>query len=1090
MIQKPDECSTCALATVTHHVKKDRHNPTGLLTRHMTGFCMPEGIPGSGVAFVAEASGENEEEDGKPLRPYAQAGSIHERVLRSLGSVGAGRKNTMAFNVLACRPPDNRLDGAPYELQAISHCSSIRNRRIADFRAACAGNPNVAQPVIVALGDIAFRTLTGLSGKYYSISYARGYPVQTQHGLVVGTYHPAYVRRNTKFLGVITEDYLKAFTWAREGFREYPRNYTPSPTQDDVRAFRERVIHLSQQPGAADGSCGVLSFDFETLWIEKDAPKGTYPALVSVQFSLGPGEGIFLDVNRDTMSIIHEIMGSKMRKATHNGWDFDCPLALFWKIPLGGIVDDTLWMAHHDQPDLIMEDGGSEADADFRFSTSASLQSVASFHGMDFLWKHLRAATSQEDAKFYGIADVDACSRIMRPDGGLPAKMKRKGIWNGYERYVRQFMPILQKMAERGIPLNRIKQRGLDTELAAIELRLDDEVQRVHPDELKRLSPANGYVKQPKLGDKIRWVPTDQMAQEMILSDGYGNPNFGRFEYLDEGTDVEFSPDGEEQALDASEGDVVIAGKWRPMVQRSFHVENQKQTVECNCLYDPKERGEKRKGLSAFSGKRPVAECQDCNGKGKRTTLRTGDVVRWARLLPFRASNKQLVNYISFRGHKIPYDRQAKKYTTAAKGIQELAFKTKDPLYQTILDVRTVSKVRSTYLTGKGWVVREPDNRINWDAQPPRVHTTFSLGPATGQTNSMRPGVQNTPKHTRNQNLQHLNIPTRFRQIIEARPGRRIWEFDLKSAHALTLGLEARCVSYMRLARLDVHSFMTAILAAKRGIWPAPISMDLVLNGTDKDLKAELKRVRAARTPNCLCSDLKKVSPGCPAIHFESDIRDVQAKPAILGKGFGMQGRKLWTTNKESFENEFEAQAVINDIDEAFPELPQYSKDVLLEAHTLKYLISRGGFIRRFWHVYDFKYDADLPEKWKTLHGDDAEDVQAFRPANDAFVYIRDAMLRLEERTGPEFGVTWSPAQSNFVALDVNELSYLINTVHDSLVCEMPIEWEDRLAPIIKQELERKQMLLGDPVVAPDGLYIECEAKAGGNWGDMKDVNI
>lgn len=1067
-----------------------------------------------GVCFVAEASGENEENDGLPLRPYAQAGSIHERVLRSLGSLGVSRKNTMAFNVLACRPPDSRLDGAPYELAAIQHCSPIRDRRLREFVNGCRNNPRVAQPVVVALGDVAWRTLTGLSGKYYSISYARGYPVQTPYGLVVGTYHPAYVRRNTKFMGVITEDYLKAFTWAREGFQEFPRAYTTYPTVQDIQNFRDRVLSISQQAGAADGFSHILSFDYETLWIEKNAPRGTWPALVSVQFSLEPGRGIYLDVNRDTLPIIKEIMASRMRKTTHNGWDFDVPLSFHWQIPVGGVVDDSLWAAHHYQPDLIMEDAGNEAETDFRFSTSASLQSVASFHGMDFMWKHLRAASSEDDKRFYGIADVDATSRIMRADGGLPDKMRAKGVWNGYERYVRQFMPILQKMADRGLPFNRIKQRGLDTELAAIELQLDDVIQRVHPDELKRLSPAMGYVKDPKIGDKIRWVsnkpvvkavpatPSDldvataAAAQQVIdaLSDQelrtpVGSPLLGHYEYLDEGTDIEFSPDGAPQELDTEEGDAIVTGKWRPMIKRSFHVENIKETIFCACLYDPKKRNEKKKGLAAFGGRRPVAECQECGGKGKRTSVRSGDVSRWARLLPFRSSNKQLTDYIRYRGHKVPFDRKLQKYTTAAKGIQELAKKTKDPLYQTILDVRTVSKVRSTYVTGKGWVDRTPEDKIDWDHQPERVHTQFNCGPATGQTATRRPNIQNPPKHIRNENLRHLDLPTKFRRLIEARPGRRIWEFDLKSAHALTLGLEARDAAYMRLARIDVHSFMTSILAAKRGIWPAPISMDLVLHGSEADLKKALKTVRAARTPNCICDNPKKVSPLCKAIHFESDIRDTQAKPAILGYGFGMQGGKLYSTNKDSFENDFQAQAVLNEIDEAFPLLKQYRTDVMIEAHDKKYLVSKGGFIRWAWHVYDFKYDANVEGHWKTSHGDDAEDVMAFRPANNAFVYIRDAMLRLEERLVPEFGVTFL-ADGRFHAADVNESAYLINTVHDSLVYEIPVAIEDRVAPIIKQELERKQLLLADPAVAPDGLWIECEAKAGPDWGSMKDVNV
>lgn len=1054
MLAKPESCRTCSLWRVTHSQKQKPfyHTIEGL------GFCEPEGFPHLGVAFVGEASGEKEEQDGKPLRPYAASGSIHKRTLRA---VGVNPPQVYALNVVSCRPPNNKLDGMPYEPDAIGNCAPILNTRLNFFRNAVRCNSGIVEPVTVALGDVAWRTLTGLTGDKLSISYARGYPQRTHaHGLVIGTWHPAFVRRHTKLLGVLTKDYAKAFKLAREGFKPFPTNYKTQPSPEEIIEFRDRVL--------AAGPHDVLIFDFETVDIDKSAPSGTWPALISVQFSLEVGTGIHMYITRDTLPIVKQIMAAPITKAGHNIWDFDIPLAIYHGITVGGLAHDTMWMYHHKEPDLTLDEAGKEADTDLRFSTSAGLQSVASFYGADTLWKHERMIQNEETQRHYAVADVDNNGRIMWGLPGIPSlpdDLRQYGLWNGYERYVYQFFPVLKKMAERGLPINRVRQRGLDSDLAAIEIEIDDKIQRIHPDELKRLSPANGFVNGPKVGPKIRWVVSDPCGAYIMSGLPKPGCGFGHWEWFDEADDV--TVDDAKEMAEEAEGDVAVAGVWRPMVERTFYEDKIKQTSTCACVHDPVG---KEKGLKAFDGRRPDKSCSTCAGKGVIRSEVSGDVVRWARLLPFRPSNKQLVAYITHRKHKVPYDRKTKKNTTAAKGINELAKKTKDPLYQSILDIRTINKLRSTYVTGKGWVMYGANGQLDWATQPPRIHTTPTLGPATGQTSTRRPNIQNQPKHVRNENLRHLDLPKKLRSLIEARPGHKIVEFDLKSAHALTLGLEARDASYMRLARIDVHSYMTSIMAAKRGLWPAAID----LNVSDVDLKKALKEVRNHRV-DCTCSDTArvkgKVESHCKGVHFEADIRDTQAKPAILGYGFGLQGMRLYETNKESFRDEYEAQETLELINEIFHLLKTYRDDVLQEAHIKRYLTSRGGFIRWFWHVYDFKYDPTVEGKFVQSHGEDAEDAMAFRPANTAFVYIRNVMLRLEE-------------------LGVNDEANFINTVHDSLVFEIPDEKMDTCCPVIKAELERPQLELGDPIVAPEGLWIECEAKVGSTWGVMTDLKI
>jgi uracil-DNA glycosylase len=88
MLQRPESCIGCAL--------NDK----------ATGFSQPEGHGSIGVLMFGEALGESEARDGLPFRPYAQAGSLLERVIKISGF---DRQQFRIFNMVNCRPPRDYL---------------------------------------------------------------------------------------------------------------------------------------------------------------------------------------------------------------------------------------------------------------------------------------------------------------------------------------------------------------------------------------------------------------------------------------------------------------------------------------------------------------------------------------------------------------------------------------------------------------------------------------------------------------------------------------------------------------------------------------------------------------------------------------------------------------------------------------------------------------------------------------------------------------------------------------------------------------------------------------------------------------------
>jgi DNA polymerase I-like protein with 3'-5' exonuclease and polymerase domains len=173
----------------------------------------------------------------------------------------------------------------------------------------------------------------------------------------------------------------------------------------------------------------------------------------------------------------------------------------------------------------------------------------------------------------------------------------------------------------------------------------------------------------------------------------------------------------------------------------------------------------------------------------------------------------------------------------------------------------------------------------------------------------------------------------------------------------------------------------------------------------------------------------------------------------------------LLHNNPESFASRAEAQKVIDTLNRLFPRTARFRNAIREKAHRQTYLLSRHGYIRRFFDV--LHWDAATG---RMVPGDDSESAVAFQAANAAHATLKEAMLRLEQQG-------W------------NERAQLINQIHDALMFHIPEALMDEAIPAIKAEMERKSDILVDPVVAPDGLWIETSVSVGRDWGAMEELD-
>ena len=143
-----------------------------------------DGDPSSGIMFIGEGPGYNEDQQGIPF--IGRAGNLLEQLLQS---IGLSRKKVFITNMVKCRPPDNR---DPHH-DELNSCSGYLDDQILAIDPA----------VIVTLGRFSF-------GKFFPgtpLSKARGVPRPWKERYVFPMYHPAAALYNPSLLPRLKEDF-------------------------------------------------------------------------------------------------------------------------------------------------------------------------------------------------------------------------------------------------------------------------------------------------------------------------------------------------------------------------------------------------------------------------------------------------------------------------------------------------------------------------------------------------------------------------------------------------------------------------------------------------------------------------------------------------------------------------------------------------------------------------------------------------------------------------------------------------------------------------------------------------------------------
>lgn len=961
---KPIECQGCPLEFLG--------GPT---------WSQPEGRATIPVMIAAEALGENEQRDGLPLRPYAQAGSVLEATFKRSG---LNREQFVLWNTVGCRPPNNFLVGAPYERGAIDHCRRHFDAVVEKF-----------QPkAILAMGNTPFSALTGLAGEKLGVTWTRGFAFDSNRypGVkVIPTYHPAYIARgNRNLMGVFRRDLFYAIKVAKEQVKPQTYNYKLFPEREAVEQFRNQLAANTHWPVWVDIETA------ESITGKDESELEKIDKITQIQFSTHAGHSIVMHWGYPYDELALQILALPNMKSGWNFWEFDLPHLRQHHAVVNGMIGDTMWKWKFWQPDI---------PRGLQFASGYALEGVEA-------WKH----TSQSDPGVYGGHDTNYNLQV---DQWIDKMLTSKGMMETYRRQILEMRRIHVRCAERGIPMNGEKLAALGEKLEGMRADRLAKMQEIVPRDLLNIEPKMGFVRDPEQTEGMvqRKFVVDLPVMEKCL----GCQGTGRT--------VSLSGKPKEERVDCPKCD------GRGVIEDETQVSGERECEECG-----------GNGLvTRYSQKSKEKNCPDCKGKGqiKSKKVAPAEVTRWCRLVPFVPSggeNGQLLRYVKHKKHKVPTKRDRStdemKETTGKDDVLVLWKKTADPLYNLVLEYREYEKLIGTYIGP--WM---PDSGGFL-----RTHT-YRYSAATGQLAAVNPNVLTAPKRG--------SVAKEWRACQEAKSGHLLVEVDMTAFHAKTLGFEARSLDYMRIAALDIHSFLTAhvlkVPEAERLFGMDDREMKEVLSWYKKQSKEFLPR-----------------TPGCPDGGWTfQNIRDFKSKPVVLGVGFGEGAQKIYDKDPDSYKSKAEAQSIKDVIKGLFPKIFAFQDEQVWEAYNNGFLMSKWRYIRWFWDAK--RYD---PARKALVNGEEAEAAMAFRPANDAHGMFKAIQLKLD-------------------CMGVMEHFGFFNPVHDALYFHPKEEEVEDCLRVVKGEMEKPcgELMSDDPEVRaayPNGFQCGTEAKFGRNLKEME----
>jgi uracil-DNA glycosylase family 4 len=374
-----------------------------------------------GVMLCGESLGSEEVAASRPF--VGPAGRLLDRLIARTTDPATGkqlaRSEFLIDNCVRAQPPGNDLNG-PWHDEALEYFAQFLKETIRTYK----------PKVIVPLGAHATRWfLPETMATLKEIKKVRGYIYETPWGLVLPTYHPAYLLRGQMALAqVFQHDLLRAVSVARMGLSRPPQKYVLSPSPQEAYAFLEAY---------REARCPPLDSDIETPYserldeadrIEEEREEDDLSyTILRVSFSFRPHEAITFPWQPPYTEIAKALYATPGVKRFYNGLAYDVPRLEANGCPLSGDIHDLMLFFRRLEPHLPY-----------------GLSYVATLFTDLPEWK----SKSKAEPEFYSCVDSDALGQVA---SAIERELRKRGHWEKTVRNVVHLFKVLRKMSKRGV---------------------------------------------------------------------------------------------------------------------------------------------------------------------------------------------------------------------------------------------------------------------------------------------------------------------------------------------------------------------------------------------------------------------------------------------------------------------------------------------------------------------------------------------------------------------------------------------------------------------------------------------------------------
>ena len=361
---------------------------------------------------------------GEPF--VGEAGACLDKCFRY---TGIDRSTVCIDNLCRCKPPNDWLDGAPWEFEAIQQCQYNLDKTLEE-----------KHKVVVPLGGTAIRNILGISRKEWK-SYKK--PMENFHGTIhrdpldrfwiVPSFHPSFIQRGKqKLISVLMHDLVIAKDIVEKGHTKDPAILKVDPPVEWFLAWVDAVIARAVDTVNSGKPLPWLAADIET----PEKQKG------------GDESELAID---DPSYIITRINFAV-------DYDLNFALTVPWQGPyITGVkrlmncefLRTCFWHANYDRPRLNANGcqvkdpwfDGMDLFHGLQSSLPKGLGFVAPFYSVWGAWKHL----SSSNPGLY--AAIDALQTI-RCIVGIEKDLIKSGQWDTFYRHAHLLDRYALKPAE------------------------------------------------------------------------------------------------------------------------------------------------------------------------------------------------------------------------------------------------------------------------------------------------------------------------------------------------------------------------------------------------------------------------------------------------------------------------------------------------------------------------------------------------------------------------------------------------------------------------------------------------------------------